>query len=98
MHPHQRGGFRVGQMIGQQGSALGQVGLGKLLRLAIAAADRPVHDVGQAVGPAKASQLQIIADQRTPFRTLAEVLYTLGQSEFQHIHFVVLEEAPHNRD
>jgi biopolymer transport protein ExbD len=41
--------------------------------------------------------VQIIADQRTPFRTLAEVLYTMGQAEFQHIHFVVLEEAGHNR-
>jgi len=42
--------------------------------------------------------VQIIADQRTPFRTLAEVLYTLGQSEFQHIHFVVLEESVGNRE
>lgn len=41
--------------------------------------------------------IQIIADQRTPFRTLAEVLYTVGQAEFQHIHFVVLEEGSHNR-
>lgn len=41
--------------------------------------------------------IQIIADHRTPFRTLAEVLYTVGQAEFQHIHFVVLEEASHNR-
>lgn len=42
--------------------------------------------------------VQIIADQRTPFRTLAEVLYTLGQAEFQHIHFVVLEESASNRN
>ena len=47
--------------------------------------------------PATHGTVQIIADQRTPFRTLAEVLYTMGQAEFQHIHFVVLEEASHNR-
>lgn len=35
--------------------------------------------------------VQIIADKRTPFRTLSEVIYTLGQSEFSNIHFVVLQ-------
>ena len=35
--------------------------------------------------------VQIIADRRTPFRTLSEVIYTLGQSEFSNIHFVVLQ-------
>ena len=36
--------------------------------------------------------VQIIADERTPFRTLSEVIYTLGQAEFSNIHFVVLQE------
>lgn len=35
--------------------------------------------------------VQIIADKRTPFRTLSEVIYTLGQAEFSKIHFVVLQ-------
>jgi biopolymer transport protein ExbD len=35
-------------------------------------------------------EVQIIADRRTPFRTLSEVIYTLGQSEFSKLHFVVL--------
>jgi biopolymer transport protein ExbD len=37
--------------------------------------------------------VQIIADKRTPFRTLSEVIYTLGQAEFSNIHFVVLQES-----
>lgn len=36
-------------------------------------------------------EVQIIADKRTPFRTLAEVIYTLGQSEFRTVRFVVLK-------
>lgn len=36
-------------------------------------------------------EVQIIADKRTPFRTLSEVIYTLGQAEFSNIHFVVLQ-------
>jgi biopolymer transport protein ExbD len=32
--------------------------------------------------------VQIIADAETPFRTLSEVIYTLGQSEFGNLHFV----------
>ena len=36
--------------------------------------------------------VRIIADKRTPFRTIAEVVYTLGQSEFQELHFVAVEE------
>jgi biopolymer transport protein ExbD len=35
--------------------------------------------------------VQIIADKRTPFRTLSEVIYTLGQAEFAQIRFVVLQ-------
>ncbi|MCS6798350.1 MAG: biopolymer transporter ExbD [Myxococcota bacterium] len=35
--------------------------------------------------------VQIIADYRTPFRTLSEVMYTLGQAEFNVMRFVVLK-------
>lgn len=38
-------------------------------------------------------EVQIIADKRTPFRTLSEVIYTLGQAEFSHMHFVAIEET-----
>ncbi|MGB0679563.1 MAG: ExbD/TolR family protein [Polyangiales bacterium] len=31
----------------------------------------------------------IVADQNTPYRTVSEVLYTLGQTEFKELHFVV---------
>ncbi|MBX3251601.1 MAG: biopolymer transporter ExbD [Myxococcales bacterium] len=33
-------------------------------------------------------EVQIIADHRTPFRTLSEVIYTLGQSGFAQLRFV----------
>jgi len=36
-------------------------------------------------------EVQIIADKRTPFRTLVEVLYTMGQAEFKAMRFVVLK-------
>ncbi|MCC6877121.1 MAG: biopolymer transporter ExbD [Sandaracinaceae bacterium] len=39
-------------------------------------------------------EVQIIADKRTSFRTLSEVIYTLGQSEFSNLHFVVLQTSP----
>jgi biopolymer transport protein ExbD len=38
-------------------------------------------------------QVQIMADKRTPFRTLAEVIYTLGQAEFKSMRFVVLKQT-----
>jgi biopolymer transport protein ExbD len=38
-------------------------------------------------------EVRIIADKRTPFRTLAEVIYTLGQSEYKSLHFVVLQQG-----
>jgi len=38
-------------------------------------------------------EVRIIADGRTPFRTLAEVIYTLGQAEFKSLHFVVLQQS-----
>lgn len=37
-------------------------------------------------------EVQIIADKRTPYRTLVEVLYTMGQSEFKAMRFVVLKK------
>lgn len=36
--------------------------------------------------------IQIVADKRTPFRTLSEVIYTLGQCGFKHIRFVLKEK------
>lgn len=32
--------------------------------------------------------VQVVADKRTPYRTLAEVVYTLGQAEYKTIRFV----------
>ncbi len=34
-------------------------------------------------------EVQILADKRTPYRTLAEVIYTLGQAEYKNLRFVV---------
>ena len=36
--------------------------------------------------------VQIIADRRTPYRTLIEIVYTLGQTEYKRLHFIVLRE------
>ncbi len=33
--------------------------------------------------------VQIIADSRTPFRTLSEIIYTLGQNGFKNMRFMV---------
>jgi biopolymer transport protein ExbD len=38
--------------------------------------------------------VQIIADKRTPYRTLSEVIYTLGQTEFKNLRFVVNKKNP----
>lgn len=38
-------------------------------------------------------EVRIIADKRTPFRTLGEVIYSLGQTEFGAIRFIVLKSA-----
>jgi biopolymer transport protein ExbD len=35
-------------------------------------------------------RVRIVADKRTPFRTVGEVVYSLGQAEFGSIRFVVL--------
>jgi biopolymer transport protein ExbD len=37
--------------------------------------------------------VQIIADKRTPYRTLVEVLYTMGQAEFKAMRFVLLKSG-----
>lgn len=36
-------------------------------------------------------EVRIIADKRTPFRTLGEVIYSLGQAEFGSLRFIVLK-------
>lgn len=38
-------------------------------------------------------EVQVIADRRTPFRTVSEVIYTLGQTEFKNLRFVVNKES-----
>jgi biopolymer transport protein ExbD len=38
-------------------------------------------------------EVQIIADKRTPYRTLVEVLYTMGQAEFKAMRFVLLKSS-----
>lgn len=38
-------------------------------------------------------EVRIIADRRTPFRTLGEVVYSLGQAEFGSLRFVVLKSG-----
>jgi biopolymer transport protein ExbD len=38
-------------------------------------------------------EVRIVADKRTPFRTLGEVIYTLGQTEFGSLRFIVLQQA-----
>ena len=36
-------------------------------------------------------EVQIIADRRTPYRTLIEVVYTCGQAEFKNVRFVIIQ-------
>lgn len=40
-------------------------------------------------------EVRVIADKRTPFRTLGEVIYSLGQAEFGALRFVVLKPGQH---
>jgi biopolymer transport protein ExbD len=40
-------------------------------------------------------EVRVIADKRTPFRTLGEVIYSLGQAEFGALRFVVLKAGQH---
>jgi biopolymer transport protein ExbD len=49
--------------------------------------------IAQSRGQAFRGEVQIVADERTPFRTLTEVIYTLGQSEFKNLRFVVIREG-----
>jgi biopolymer transport protein ExbD len=37
--------------------------------------------------------VQIVADRRTPYRTMAEVMYTLGQCEFSQLRFITQKPA-----
>jgi len=37
--------------------------------------------------------VQVIADKQTPYRTLSEVIYTLGQTEFKNLRFVVNKKS-----
>ena len=41
-------------------------------------------------------EVRIIADKRTPFKTLGEVIYSLGQAEFGSLRFVVLKPGQHS--
>jgi biopolymer transport protein ExbD len=36
-------------------------------------------------------EVRLVADKRTPFRTLGEVIYSLGQAEFGALRFIVLK-------
>jgi len=56
----------------------------RLKMIASRNAQRPFH-----------GEVRIIADKRTPFRTLGEVIYSLGQTEFGAIRFVVLKAGQH---
>jgi biopolymer transport protein ExbD len=38
-------------------------------------------------------EVRLVADKRTPFRTLGEVIYSLGQAEFGALRFIVLREG-----
>ena len=38
-------------------------------------------------------EVALVVDKRTPYRTLTEIIYTLGQAEFKSLHFVVLEKS-----
>jgi biopolymer transport protein ExbD len=49
--------------------------------------------IDQARGHEFAGDVQIIADRRTPYRTITEVLYTLGQAEYKNLRFVVKREG-----
>lgn len=48
------------------------------------------RQIDAARGQQFRGEVQIIADKRTPYRTITEVLYTLGQAEYKAIRFTVL--------
>jgi biopolymer transport protein ExbD len=49
--------------------------------------------IDQARGDEFGGEVQIIADHRTPYRTITEVLYSLGQAEYKNLRFVVKREG-----
>ena len=61
-----------------------------------AAPRSPEDDRTEPAWSALQGEVQIIADKRTPYRTLVEVLYTMGQSEFKAMRFVVLKAGVAN--
>jgi biopolymer transport protein ExbD len=38
-------------------------------------------------------EVRLVADKRTPFRTLGEIIYSLAQAEFGALRFIVLREG-----
>lgn len=53
-----------------------------------------VRDLKKAIAarnPARpfTGEVQIVADRRTPYRTISEIMYTVGQCEFANLRFVV---------
>ncbi|CAN5143891.1 hypothetical protein BH09MYX1_BH09MYX1_07300 [soil metagenome] len=52
------------------------------------------RDLRRAQGKdASGSEAMVIADKDTPYRLLVEVLFTLGQTEFNKFHLMVLQGA-----
>jgi len=55
--------------------------------------DRKKRTAQQFTNQPFVGDVQIIADRRTPYRTLSEVIYTLGQTEFKNLRFVVNKKS-----
>ncbi len=55
--------------------------------------DRKKRTAARFANQPFAGDVQIIADKRTPYRTLSEVIYTLGQTEFKNLRFVVNKKS-----
>jgi biopolymer transport protein ExbD len=51
--------------------------------------DRKKRTAARFANQPFSGDVQIIADKRTPYRTLSEVIYTLGQTEFKNLRFIV---------
>ncbi len=56
-------------------------------------AKRDLHKLIASRNPQRpfSGEVQIVADKRTPYRTLIEVVYTCGQAEFKNVRFVVVQ-------
>lgn len=52
--------------------------------------DKKIEQITNGREPFK-GEVQIIADKDIPFRTVSEVIYTLGQTEYSRIRFVLKE-------